>query len=107
MLELDDLNEEYRFVPIKMETTGLIMNNRDFSHLTSTSIKTSAHFRHYYIQQLNSLISKYENIRTYSIPHYTKHEKCTCILYPNLTKFDYQRAGTAGKNTRSLFVSWN
>lgn len=40
-LMLDDLNEEYRFVPIKMETTGLIMNDRDFSHLTSTSIKTS------------------------------------------------------------------
>lgn len=98
---LDDLNEEYRFVPIKMETTGLIMNNRDFSHLTSTSIKTSTFLR-YYIQQLNSLISKYENIRKYSIPYYIKHEKCTCILYHNLTEFDYERAGTAGKYTRPL-----
>lgn len=97
---LDDLNEEYRFVPIKMETTGLIMNNRDFSHLTSASIKTST---------FSSLLCPtikftYFTIRKYT---YTKHEKCTCILYPNLTKFDYQRAGTAGKNTRSLFVSWN
>lgn len=39
-LMLDDLNEVYRSVKIKVEMTGLIINNRDFSHITSISIKT-------------------------------------------------------------------
>lgn len=38
---LDDLNEEYRFVLIKMEMIGLIMNNRDFLYLILILIKIS------------------------------------------------------------------
>lgn len=38
---LDDLNEEYRFVLIKMEMIGLIMNNRDFLYLILVLIKIS------------------------------------------------------------------
>lgn len=41
---LDDLNEEYRFVLIKMEMIGLIMNNRDFLYLILILIKISIFF---------------------------------------------------------------